>query len=230
MSDKILISVFTDPMMGLSYESEPVREKLEKVFEGKIKFDYVMALLVRDVSDFMTAEEIALGRVAGIAAYNRRLAKIYKSEERIGGLPINMDGFALFSAEHPSSRPLNLAYHAAKLAAPEKADAFLHNLRRATIVQTRVTTRTEELAAVAEETEIDRKRFLAEFSGGRANAALARDLERTARLGISSLPAYLVEYGGKSVLIKGLARYEHFAAAIAEVSGGEIVPNGVVAR
>ena len=226
MSEKILITVFTDPMMGLSYESEPVREKLEKVFEGKIKFDYVMALLVRDVSDFMTAEEIALGRVAGIAAYNRRLAKIYKSEERIGGLPINMDGFALFSAEHPSSRPLNLAYHAAKLAAPEKADAFLHNLRRATIVQTRVTTRTEELAAVAEETGIDRERFLAEFSGGRANAAL----ERTARLGISSLPAYLVEYGGKSVLIKGLARYEHFAAAIAEVSGGEIVPNGVVAR
>lgn len=63
MCEKIKITVFTDPMMGLSYESEPVREKLEKTFEGKIEFDYVMALLVRDVSDFMLPKEIALGIV-----------------------------------------------------------------------------------------------------------------------------------------------------------------------
>ena len=72
-----------------------------------------------------------------------------------------MDGFALFSAEYPSSRLLNLAYHAAKLVAPEKADAFLHKLRRATIVERRKTTRTEELAAVAEESGISKERFLA---------------------------------------------------------------------
>ena len=29
MEKKILITVFTDPMLGLSYESEPIREKLE---------------------------------------------------------------------------------------------------------------------------------------------------------------------------------------------------------
>ncbi|MBQ7159425.1 MAG: hypothetical protein IJS09_08415, partial [Treponema sp.] len=66
-------------------------------------------------------------------------------------------------------------------------------------------------------TGISKERFLAEFNGDKAKTALECDLERTARLGIRGLPAYLVEYGGKSVLIKGLARYEHFAAAIAEV-------------
>lgn len=217
MKDKILISVFTDPMMGLSYESEPVRERLEAAFTGRIAFDYVMALLVRDVADFMLPEELALGREKGIEVYNRRLAQIYKSEESIGGLPINMDGFALFSAEYPSSRPLNLAYHAAKLVAPEKTDAFLHKLRRATIVERRKTTRTEELAAVAEESGISKECFFAEFNGDKAKTALECDLERVARLGIRGLPAYLVEYSGKSVLINGLARYEHFVAAIAEV-------------
>ena len=47
------------------------------------------------------------------------------------------------------------------------------------------------------------------------------DLERVARLGIRGLPAYLMEYGGKSILINGLARYEHFVAAIAEVQTGK---------
>ena len=51
-------------------------------------------------------------------------------KEKIGSLPINLNGFSLFSAEHPSSIPLNIAFHAAKIAAPEIADAFLHNLRR----------------------------------------------------------------------------------------------------
>ena len=61
---------------------------------------------------------------AGIQRYCRRLAGIYKSEESIGGLPINMEGFCLFDATHRSSRPLCLAYKAAQLASPEKADAL----------------------------------------------------------------------------------------------------------
>ena len=40
-----------------------------------------------------------------------------------------MDGFRLFDAEHRSSRPLCLAYKAAQLADPDKADAFLTALR-----------------------------------------------------------------------------------------------------
>ena len=97
MEKKILITVFTDPMMGLSYESEPIREKLEASFKDKVSFDYVMCLLVKDVSDFMLPEEITLGREKGIEVYNKRLAQIYKNEEKIGGLPINMEGFTLFS-------------------------------------------------------------------------------------------------------------------------------------
>lgn len=54
--DKIIITAFTDPMMGLSYESEPIMERLEREYGNRIEFRYVMSLLVRDISDFMRTE------------------------------------------------------------------------------------------------------------------------------------------------------------------------------
>ena len=88
-------------------------ERLQKEYGDIIRFKNVMRLLVRDISDFMTPEERSLEPEEGILLYCRLLAKIYKSEESIGGLPINMDGFCLFDKEHRSSKPLNLAYKAA---------------------------------------------------------------------------------------------------------------------
>ena len=57
MKEKIILTAFTDPMMGLSYESEPIMERLKQEYREQIEFRYVMSLLVRDVSDFMTPEE-----------------------------------------------------------------------------------------------------------------------------------------------------------------------------
>ena len=54
------------------------------------------------------------------------LAKIYESEESLGGLPIVMDGFNLFSESEISSLPLNLAYKAAQLADTARADLLFH--------------------------------------------------------------------------------------------------------
>lgn len=123
--ENVILTAFTDPMMGLSYESEPIMDCLRKEYGEFIEFRNVMGLLIRDVSDFMTQEERALQPEEGISLYCQRLARIYKSEESIGGLPINMNGFCLFDKDHRSSKPLNLAYKAARLAAPEKADTFL---------------------------------------------------------------------------------------------------------
>lgn len=88
MENKIILTAFTDPMMGLSYESEPIMERLAEEYAGKIELRYVMTLLVRDVADFMLPEERAMDPEAGIRRCCERLARIYKSEESIGGLPI----------------------------------------------------------------------------------------------------------------------------------------------
>ena len=88
--EKVILTAFTDPMMGLSYESEPIMGCLQKEYGDVIEFRNVMGLLARDVSDFMTTEERSLKPEEGISLYCIRLAQIYKSEESIGKLPINI--------------------------------------------------------------------------------------------------------------------------------------------
>lgn len=214
--EKVIITIFTDPMMGLSYESEPIMDRLQKEYGNLIEFRNVMGLLVRDVSDFMIPEERALKPEEGISLYCRRLARIYKSEESIGGLPINMDGFCLFNKEHRSSKPLNLAYKAAQLADPEKADAFLVALRHATVVDCLPTTHFDIIMKVVREIEIDEKSFIRHYQDGGAEKALNEDLNFARRLGIHSLPSYLVQYKDKALLIQSFD-YQDFSDAIKSV-------------
>lgn len=88
--NKITLTTFTDPMMGLSYECELIMRKLETHFAGQIEFHYAMGLLVRNVHDFMMPEDYADTEAESISRYNARLARIYESEESISGMPIHI--------------------------------------------------------------------------------------------------------------------------------------------
>ena len=226
--NKITLTTFTDPMMGLSYECEPIFRKLETHFAGQIEFKYSMGLLVRNVYELCDCNELAQSPALGLHHYNARLAKIYESEESISGMPINMDGFCLFSTEETSSLPLNLAYKAAQLTAPELADCFLYNLRYATIVDTRPTTKLEEILKVVRQTGINEKQFLQHYQDSSAETALDSDLTRMHALGIHTLPAYLLQYDGKQMVIKRLIGYDTFVAAIRQISDGCIYPQPVM--
>ena len=97
MSNKVNIITFTDPMMGLSYECEPIFRKLETHFEEKIEFKYLMSVLVKNVYDLVNPADLSVSKELALKNYNARLAKIYENEESISGMPINMRGFQLFS-------------------------------------------------------------------------------------------------------------------------------------
>lgn len=226
--NKITLTTFTDPMMGLSYECEPIFRKLETHFAGQIEFRYSMGLLVRNVYELADCNELAQSPALGLHRYNARLAKIYENEESISEMPINMDGFCLFSTEETSSLPLNLAYKAAQLTAPELAVRFLYNLRYATIVDTRPTTKLEEILKVVRQTGINEKQFLLHYQDSSAETALDSDLTRMHALGIHTLPAYLLEYDGKQMLINRLIGYDTFVAAIRQISDGCIYPQPVM--
>ena len=103
-------------------------------------------------------------------------------------MPINMADFRLFDAEHTSSLPLNLAYHAVKLTDAESAERFLYNLRYATVVDCRPTTQAEELLAVARKAGIDADTFLRHICDGSAQGSLKQDLRVIChRVAVSSL-------------------------------------------
>ena len=52
MQEKLTVTTFANPMMGLTYECEPIYDRLEAAYP-QIRFRWVMSLLVRDVSDFI---------------------------------------------------------------------------------------------------------------------------------------------------------------------------------
>lgn len=227
MDECLKITVFTDPMMGLSYESEPVFRKLESHFGDLIVVRHSMGLLVRDVRDWIDRDEFAADERKAVEDYNMRLADIYRNEESLGGLPINMDGFRLFSRERRSSYPLNLAFKAAELAAPAAAGRFLYNMRFATIAETRPTTMWNEIVRVARMTGIDEEAFTACYEDGSAEAALDRDLAKLRALGFNRLPSYVLEYGAKRAHIQQLIGYEGLVYAIAHITGGLVHPHPV---
>ena len=224
MDEKITLITFTDPMMGLSYEFEPIFRKLETHFAGKIEFNYVMSGLVRNVYDFIDPEDLKYGKEFAIKNYNAKLAEIYKLEENLGGLPINMDDFNLFSINETSSTPLNIAYKAAQLVDAEKADNFLYNLRFATIAECRPTTKLQEIIKVVIKTGLDAKNFLKFYNDGTAEKNFQADLEICQRLGIHSLPSYLIQYKSEGALIQSLIGYETFTEIFSELTKKAVKP------
>lgn len=216
---------FTDPMMGLSYESEPFFRQLETHLGEQVCLRFVMGGLVRDVADFMIADDFKEGEDNAFVRYNARLARIYESEQRISGMPIKMDRLNLFSENHTSSIPLNLAFKAVELIALEKAETFLYCLRFATIVEQRITTDESVLAQIASEIGMDKTTFLQAYHGEQAKHALQSDFDLRAKLGVRALPAYLFCYGDKQILTTGVLDFSEFVAIIAQISNSKITPN-----
>lgn len=224
-SESVQIYNFTDPMMGLSYESEPFFRQLETHFGEQVCLRFVMGGLVRDVADFMIADDFKDGEDNAFVRYNARLARIYESEQRISGMPIKMDRLNLFAKNHTSSIPLNLAFKAVELIAPEKAETFLYRLRFATIVEQRITTDESVLAQVASEIGMDKATFLQAYHGEQAKHALQSDFDLRAKLGVRALPAYLFCYGDRQILTTGVLDFADFVAMITQISDGKITPN-----
>ena len=224
MSEKITLITFTDPMMGLSYECEPIFRKIETHFDEKIEFHYVMSGLVRNVYELIMPDELSLGKDIAIKIYNARFAEIYRSEENLDGLPINMTGFELFSKTETSSDPLNIAYKAVQIVDNAKSDEFLYRLRYATIVDCRPTTKLAKILKVVIKSGIDHKKFLMAYNDGSAEKNFQQDLQLCRRIGIHSLPSYLIQYKSDGALIQNLAGYETFAQIFDELSEGLIKP------
>ena len=90
---------------------------------------------------------------------------------------------------------------------------FLTKLRHATVIDCLPTTHFDELLKVLQRTGIDEDSFKQHYQNGNAEKALAEDLEYAHKLGIHSLPAYLIQYRNRSLIMQSFY-YGDFSKAI----------------
>jgi putative protein-disulfide isomerase len=214
----IEIIEFTDPVCTWCWGSEPVLRKLETRFGEQVKISYIMGGLVKDITSFYDNYNDIGGDPD---RSNTNIAKHWVEASARHGMPVKSEGFKLFSREHPSTYPQNIAYKAAQMQDQALANRFLRRIREASAAEARQTNTTEVLLELASEVGLDIARFLDDFTHGSAQRAFEQDLAATAKYGVRGFPSFLVKYGEKEMVIRGYKRYEDFKALIGHLSGGE---------
>ncbi len=213
------ITEFTDPVCTWCWGSEPVLRKLETRFGEQVKINYIMGGLVQDITSFYDSYNDIGGDPD---RSNRNIARHWVDASERHGMPVRSEGFKLFSREHPSTYPQNIAYKAAQMQDQALANKFLRRIREASAAEARQTNRIEILLELASEVGLDIARFLDDFTHGSAQKAFEQDLAITAKYGARGFPSFLLKYGEKEMVQRGYKRYEEFKALIEQVSGGEI--------
>jgi predicted DsbA family dithiol-disulfide isomerase len=219
-SDKMIeITEFTDPVCTWCWGSEPVLRKLETRFGEQVKISYIMGGLVQDITSFYDS----FNDIGGDPdRSNKNIAKHWVDASERHGMPVRSKDFKLFSKEHPSTYPQNIAYKAAQMQDQALANKFLRRIREASATEARQTNTTEVLLELASEVGLDIARFLDDFTHGPAQKAFEQDHAITAKYGARGFPSFLLKYGEKEMVIRGYKRYEEFKALIGHFSGGEI--------
>jgi putative protein-disulfide isomerase len=223
----IEITEFTDPVCTWCWGSEPVLRKLETRFGEQVMIGYIMGGLVQDITSFYDSNNDIGGDPD---RSNRNIARHWVDASSRHGMPVRSEGFKLFSREHPSTYPQNIAYKAAQIQDQELANKFLRRIREASAAEARQTNTTEVLLELASEVGLDIARFLDDFTHGSAQRAFEQDLAITAKYGARGFPSFLLKYGEKEMVIRGYKRYEEFKALIGHLSGGEIQERPVPAN
>lgn len=217
---KIEIVEFTDPVCTWCWGSEPVLRKLEARYGDQVEISFVMGGLCEDITSFYDS----VNDIGGDPdRSNTNIARHWLEASARHGMPVQADGFKLFSREHRSTHPQNIAYKAAQMQDKALANRFLRRIREASAAEAKQTNVTEVLVELASEVGLDIARFLDDFTNGAALKAFKEDLAMAARYNARGFPAFLVRYGDKETLLHGYKRYQDFQAVITHLSNGVIV-------
>lgn len=221
MKEKKIIEIieFTDPVCTWCWGSEPLLRKLETRYKDQLLVKFIMGGLVKDIGDFYDS----FNDIGGDAQNsNIQIASHWLEASEKHGMPVKGQGFSLFSKEHPSTYPQNIAYKAAQMESEELANKFLRKIREATAVESRQTNKTEVLIELANESGLDLSRFIERFSDGSAQRAFEEDLNTVQKYGVRGFPTFLIKYGEKEVLMRGYQSFEGIKAVIKSLAGDAI--------
>lgn len=180
-----------------------------------------MGGLVDDINNF--ADE-GNGIDGGAEMANEQIVSHWLEAAEQHRMPVKPEGFHLFSNEFPSTYPQNIAYKAAQLVDPTKADAYLRRIREATLTEVKVTSDPDVLIELACEVGLERAAFSKALKSKEAEQAFHEDLRLNHEAGVEVFPSFLVEADGRQALLKGFNAFEDFEKVIGELTDGSLAP------
>lgn len=218
-NNQLEIIEFTDPVCTWCWGSEPVLRALKAKYGEQLEISFIMSGLVEDIRTF---EDVEYDIGGDPAESNSQIAQHWLEASEQHGMPVTTNTLVLFSAEHPSSYPQNIAYKAAQFEGQILADLFLRRIREATAVEAKQTNRDEVLLALAKGVGLDTERLLTHCIDGTAQAAFEMDLATTKAYDVELLPTFIVRYKGKEMILVNYQSVEDFDNIIGQLSNNEI--------
>ncbi len=221
---KIEIIEFTDPVCTWCWGSEPLLKELKVKYKDQLEVKYIMGGLVKDINQFYDS----FNDIGGDADNsNKQIVAHWLEASKKHQMPVNSEGFNLFSNENPSTYPQNIAYKAAQMEDENLANNFLRSLRVATITEAKITSQLGVLIELASEVGLDVAKFIERYSNGSAEKAFLDDLKLTHNYGVRGFPSFLVRYGEKEILLRGYQTYPTIKAVIDSLSNNQIIEKPV---
>ncbi len=224
MMTKLTITTVADPMMGMLWETWPTMRKLETHYGSQIDFKFMMGQLVKNVYDLVDHNvSRKYGKRVALNQYWTRLMQVYLQEEQIAGMPIYMGGDKpLFDEHHLSSVPLDLGLRAIAGNDERLEDQALYEMQYDTVVADRQTNDPKYLIALAKKFGIGQSQFSQRYNSAVVKNQLAQEQQIMQQMKINQLPAYILTYQGKTLILKGLPKYCDWQKIIKQATNGEV--------
>ena len=225
----IKITVFSDPVCTWCWGSVPVWRALAYHYGNRVELDYVMGGMIEDIRTYNN-RRLSIG--GDIALSNRKIHDHWLDASAVHGMPVCEHGFRLFSQEHTSTIPQNLAYLAARVyearyseeVKPGAARHYLRRLQEATAVDAALTSDIDTLVDMSAVVGFVPEKFRTIYSSNVVKTlydegkALCRSYEA------NTFPSYLVSYRGEEMMLRGYSTYDVVCDCIEQLSFGNVKP------
>ncbi len=211
MRHTVELVAYTDPYCTWCWGSEPILRHLQEAYGDQLSIRYVMGGLVEDSKTFNDP-------MNGIGGSNwlQAIADHWVEASRRHGMPVAVTEFV--RTPFASTWPSNIAYEAAKLQDVTLANRYLRRLREVAATEGAGLDRVELLADLAQETGLERNRFMADFKG-QAEDEFAQDRRECLARDVRGFPTFLVAADGKERLARGYRTYEQMVGLIDLLAG-----------
>ncbi len=225
---KLKITVFADPVCTWCWGSAPVLRAVDFLMGDKVEVEYVMGCMIDDITKYSNRR---LGIGGDIELSNRNIHKAWCEASSVHGMPVCEHGFRLFSNEHRSTAPQNLAYITATIY-NEKAGAkhalcsarFLRRLQEATAVDALLTCDAGVIADLSATLGYEPSRFKDIMQSREVQRIFDDGKERMHHYDVHSFPTYLLQYKGTEMLLRGFTTFETLVQNIKQLTYGKVLP------